>query len=240
LQKSFSIGFAAFIAKEWLDEYSRQLLADTDKSELRIHMDLVLQSKLSGKKSRHNTLSVLTRIFENPLIAKRDKDQLCKLLSQNKTPVNRQALYWAFCISQYPFFMTTVEHIGRLLNLQESFERNHIKSRLFETFGEKRRVEVGLGYILQSLVDWKIIGKEKTVYKKLDSNEIDSSYLRSFMVEAFMTSRSDDSIILESATESPALFPFRFSEISLNDIESNEFLDFNQHGMNQSVITLTS
>jgi hypothetical protein len=245
LNQNMLIGFSQRIRLEWLEEAAELVLSGKTERQIKEALEEMLLDKLSVESlaergNRSKAITILMKIWATPPISLRILNQeglklLCEL------PVNEHlTIHWGMCMAVYPFFGLVAETVGHLLSLQEQVSIAQIQRRLRELLGERETVERATSRVVRCFVDWGVLkdSTAKGFYQAVNRRSISNAQIISWLVEAKLLANGSKTSILASIVQSPALYPFSFTEFIPAQLEQNQRLELFTQGYNQNVVAL--
>lgn len=240
------IGFSQRIRLEWLQYTANLVLAGNDNIAVNGSLQELLKDKVSvgGKAVRGNkekAITILMKIWLNvpgELEAVRDDGlELLKSLPRD----DQIAVHWGMAMAVYPFWAAVAANAGRLLRLQGTTAAAHIQRRVREQYGERETVSRAARRIIRSFVDWGVLSgtQEKGLYSQGRIYSINNPRLISWLIEAFLYTRSNGSAAIKDLLDSASLFPFRLMHVPAEHLVAmSPRLDLLRHGLNDDLVML--
>lgn len=240
------IGLDRLVRLDWLEKTAYLTLSESEplavKSLLQDELSSAfLSPSTTARGSLDKTITILLKIWVNvpkDLIPLRN-DGL-DLISQlpGKSHV---AVHWGMAMAVYPFWGSVATHVGRLLTLQGMVSASQVQRRLKEKYGERETVSRRVRYVLRSFLDWGVL-KETSVkgtYRQDHILLLDNAKLTAWMIEASLCSESRGSSSINDLLDSPKVFPFSLTHISVGHLNSLSLrLDVMRHGLDEEIIML--
>jgi hypothetical protein len=237
------VGFNQLIKLDWLEQTAELALANDDAKQIQAALDNLLGNELSvgsgaERTSRSKTITVLLKIWvKAPLERSGFRNEALELFGQLPR-AEHLALHWGATIAAYPFFAQVAETVGKLGRLQENFSREQIRQRLYQQHGERATVDRALRRVLGSLVNWQVIQQVGNQYNLVPAHTITNSQVISWLLEAVLRASGSQSGLLQTLSQSAILFPFKFEQVKLSDLENNSRLETYRQGINQNTLSL--
>jgi len=240
------IGLDRLVRLVWLEKTASLALAGNEakavKTILQEDMKEVFQSNRTDVRgSLDKTITILMRVW---LSAPPELEELrlsgLELLKSTPKPYHF-VIHWGMVMAVYPFWAGVATQVGRLLRLQGSAVAAHVQRRLREQYGERDTVSRRTRYILRSYLDWSVLQESKTkgVYTASPSLTVDDARLISWLVEAFLQSRTNGTFPLKDLLDSPSLFPFRLQPLHADSLVSTSTrFDILRHGLDDDLVML--
>ena len=116
-----------------------------------------------------------------------------------------------------------------------------MQRRVREQYGERETVSRAARRILRSYVDWGVLAEtsRKGVYTYGLRLEVRNRDLISWLLEAVLCAKANDSAPIKDLLESPALFPFRLGKITGElAVRTNPRLEYMRLGLNDEMLML--
>lgn len=122
-------------------------------------------------------------------------------------------LHTGLAIATYPFFLSAMETLGRLLRLQGDVSLQEATRRICERWGNRERVIRSARHVIQSVRDWGLLdaGPRKGVYVAPKPRPQPSTELGIWLIRAIVLGARREVVPLDEILQSPALFPFDLS-----------------------------
>lgn len=230
------VGFDQKILLHQLDYTAKQSRRHS-KSDMYKMLDGILRDDITGEKSRKNVITILMKIWCNvpdDMVDVRDK-VLCEFNDFNKE--ERMFAHLCMTIIAYPFFKDVMHEFGRLFQLQDTVASASIGSRMKESYGDRRRVEVATSAVISSLRAWELIlPSNNRSYIENDKYTITNPLLHSLLFETILYVFDSKSMYVNMITSNPLYYPFEF-EIDLYELKEleNNFV-IHYQGMDNLVV----
>ena len=240
------IGVDRFIRLKWLECTSNLVLAGNDENAVKDELERVLTTAFpSSSPSKRGSLSkTVTILLKTWLRVHRDiyslRDTGLELL-QSVAKTDHYAIHWGMIMAAYPFWGAVAGQTGRLLRIQENVAASQIQRRLREQYGERETVSRTAQRVIQSFVDWGVLGqtKEKGIYNQGRTCSINDPRLVSWLIEASLHTRSNGSAAIKDLLDSTSLFPFRLMHVPAEHLVSmSPGLDLLRHGLDDDLVML--
>ncbi|OQA86697.1 MAG: hypothetical protein BWY28_02289 [bacterium ADurb.Bin236] len=240
------IGIDRIIRLSWLKKTAQYALAGSQVHESKVALQDEIKDSFQYdnqivRGSLDKTITILTKtwfIVPNHLIPLRN-DGL-KLIS-NLPAVYHTPVHWGMLMAVYPFWGATATQVGRLLKIQPSVTASQVQRRLREQYGERETVSRSAQRAMRSYVDWKVLSETETkgVYTSGDIINVDEPHLVSWLIEAFLHSKSNGSANIHGLIKNPSLFPFRIKPTSAGLLMSvSPRLECMRHGLDEDLVML--
>ncbi len=207
--KAPQIGFDRFIRLDWAEAALRVRSGAADISEL----DQILTGSHAGPEAKKKTRTVLNRLWLEP------REELSALADRG-VDIFRQvadpqvaALTWGMALAVYPFFAKVAEIVGRLTSLQGDCTTAEVHRRMAEIYGEREGTRRMTNMVLQSQVDWSLLGKSengKTLTRK-PTMALQSPETVQWMSEALLM-HVGRPLTLDGLSGQPTMFPFSLGD----------------------------
>jgi hypothetical protein len=222
------IGLDRLIRLKWLEYIASQVLVGNDDetiiSTLQAHLMNSFKSRNTNVRgSLNKTITILTKVWMRvPSELESFKITGLELL-RHYSKKNQLIIHWGMVIAVYPFWAAVAAQVGRLIRLQGSASTMQVQRRLRELYGERETVSRRVRYVLRSYVDWGVL-HETTIKGTYNAGlifSVDDNRLNSWLIEASLHARANGSASLKELLDSPSLFPFRFQNVSIEDIATS-------------------
>lgn len=239
------IGYNRTVRLRWLDETVDLFLVGQNATEIIETLRERLQDQLSigsnaERGSREKTITILLRTWVRVPSRVRDlRDDALELL-HNIPRSDRLSLHWGMTMAVYPFWRTVADVTGRLFRLQGTAEARQVQRRVRELLGEREAVSRSTRYVLRAFRDWGVIidSHEKGCYMPSAPSPIENPRLASWMVEATLLASETASGDFRVLVNSPALFPFQITRLSVESLTRSGRLTVVRHGMEEALVQL--
>jgi hypothetical protein len=243
-----AIGIKQVTRLEWYDFTLDMLLSGQPAKEIRIQLDDFISERLQsggfGERGAQTYTKAVTQIMKSWVSPAREllefRNNALEYARSNKTD-SRLTLHWAVTIAAYPFWHQVAHQVGRLLNLQEIVTQGQIRTRCFESMGERTTVERSARRVIRSFVVWGVLhdADEKGCYKKSKPITIVDHKLATILIEAILHATKEGRGAIESFINSPALFPFQLPSLTGDYIaQVNKRIEVNRYGLDDEMLTL--
>lgn len=243
-----AIGIKQVVRLEWYDYALDMLLSGQPSADIRTQLDAFISGRLQsggyGERGVQTYTKAVAQIMKSwvtpskDLVAFRDDALLYAKENENKY---RQALHWAVTIAAYPFWHRVAHQVGRLLNLQDVITQNQIRTRCFESMGERTTIERSSRRVIRSFVAWGVLldTDEKGCYKRAPSVKIADPKLAAILIEAALQADQSGKAELTSLLNSPAFFAFQLPVMASAMIaRNNNRIEANRYGLDDEHLKL--
>ena len=238
--EKYLVGFDRFIAIEWAD-FALELASQNDtESDQKISiLKEWLAIKVKGKDSIRKTANVLTRLWiDTDSEVTYLKTKALQLYPQ-VLKEDRIVLHWGMALVAFPLFRETVLQIGRILSLQESFQRIEVHRRVVERYSNQGTIPRSVDRIIQSLVNWEILSKAGRSYSSAKSKAV-AEKIQAWLVDALLLAQPEHRILVNDLFRTPELFPFDFQGNHRASIYSSELFTVERDGTNLEFVVPSS
>lgn len=241
--KKNNIGIKQIIRLKWLDYILFELKQGKTSDDIRKELDVILalwqnNDKMieKGNITKKILIANLAKIWidvthDQKLI----RDKLLKINTHNTI-----SLHWISISFSYPFWFDAASIIGRLLNLQSSFNHNQLLYRLKEKYGDRETVKRCTRYVLRSMLDWGCIteiDRRTGQYGRSDKIPVNNPAIISIFLDLVLTNFERDQILISEFYSQPSLFPFKLQLISATELAaSNDSLQLVRLSIHDEVI----
>jgi len=237
-----SVGFDRKIRLAWLEAVSGWTASGMPEAEIRTNLDLLLEGEVTGKEARKKTKTVLLRTWLLPSERLHElRDQGLSLLIRTNDS-ETLALHWGMVCANHPVVWETASVVGRLLRLQGEASLSQVRARVVDVYGERSTVVRASQRILRSFADWKVLEEMqgRGVYRASDIRRLEDPEIISWLIEASLLSRGQETRALPTLLRSPSLFPFDISLSGREFSNSNTRLALHRQGRNEALVSLQS
>lgn len=225
------IGFDRALTLDWLDVVAGLTIEKENLTQIRAELLNYLQKQVSGKYAIKNTGIVLTRIWSRiPPSQQALQQEALQLLPHVLAP-ERLWLHWGMTLVAYPFFRDVVSNMGYMLTVQEYATLAQIQRRMTELWGDRSTVKRATRRIIQSLLNWGVINKHKTIaatYLATSLQHTTNKPLVLWFLECVLRSYKEEGgsvgqLPLSKLIKSNATFPFELIDHSSTLQTSSRF-----------------
>lgn len=243
-----AIGIKQVVRLEWYDYALDMLIDGLSPKEIREHLDGYISERLQrggyGERGEQTYTKAVTQImkcwiYPEPGLTKLRNTALSYALKNKRE--KRIPLHWAMTIAAYPFWHRVAEQVGRLLNLQETVTQNQIRTRCFESMGERSTVERSSRRVIRSFVEWGVLSDAnvKGCYKKASPNIISDPQLFIIMIEAALHAMAEGKAALSILLNTPAFFAFKLPLMNGDFISQHSAqIDVGRYGLDDELLRL--
>jgi hypothetical protein len=194
------IGMDRYIDADWM-----ALCASVVRGEMTIDgVHARLADDIAGKQVQRKVIGILNRMwFPGDPSGRQLAKQAAALAT--KADGDRIAAFEAVAIGAYPYFRQVMEHVGRLVRLQESCSAGEVHRRMFELHGKRSTIDQATSYCFKTMISWGML--ERMPDKRLSSapRAAIGQEAREILDQAANRSRRSVSPLRLS---DPLLFPF--------------------------------
>lgn len=245
MSRANEVGFSQRIKLEWLEYTSGLMRRGYSSREISQSLQVLLLDQVSvggtgERTNRDKAVTILTKSWVNVpryLIPLRD-DGLGML---DRLPSKyHPAVHWGICLAAYPFWGKVAEVVGRFLRLQGIASASQIQRRLREQIGERETVSRAARRVLRSFIDWDVLQEttQSGVYQPTRPLVIKDGELLSWLLEAQLLARGQDSASVDELVHSPSLFPFVIDWSNRLDGTTSLRLEFGRQGLDEETVSL--
>ena len=148
-------------------------------------------------------------------------------------------LHTGLAIATYPFFLSAMETLGRLLRLQGDVSLQEATRRICERWGDRERVVRSARHVIQSVRDWGLLetGPRKGVYTAPKPRSQPSTELGIWLIRAMLLGGRREAAPVDEVLHSPALFPFDLS-VTPHQLRQSPRVKIYRHGLDAELIAL--
>lgn len=236
------IGFDRRLKLPWLDFTADLVGRGASPADVRQSLSQYLEGVLaeSGTRgARSKTITVLCRLWC-------DDGSLVDPLRHDAVQFHRELprkdsvwLHTGLAIATYPFFLSTLETLGRLLRLQQDVSLQEATRRVCEQWGDRERVARSARHVIQTVRDWGLLEStsKKGVYVSPEPRPLPQINLGIWLVRALLAGARRDIAPLAEVLGSPAIYPFQVSIIAPHHLRQSERIRLIRHGLDEELIS---
>jgi len=231
-----SIAYDRYIRLEWIAEALKVRVSGSNPDELEKYLDGV---KL-GKEARVKLKTKLKLLCLEPRVELQDFiDRGINSISNSSTSNSVLIFAWGSIIVNNVFFGRVSETIGRLSSIQGVCSSPEVYRRMGELYGERHNIRVAAQAVIQTLVDWKVITREKNESKLTPAEKVKISdpELILWLIEALVR-QAGRPLPIEMLNSTPIAFPFAFDNSLPYLVSNSKELVLQQGGANQQLVAL--
>jgi len=235
------IGFDRRLKLTWLDLTADLVAQGLSPAEIRRalaeHLEGVL-AESGTRGARSKTITVLCRLWCDDGSAVDPLRHDAIHMRQDLTRKDSVWLHTGLAIATYPFFLSTMETLGRLLRLQRDVSLQEATRRVCEHWGDRERVARSARHVLQTIRDWGLLKDtlRKGVYEAGPARLLPSSDLGIWLIRALLAGSRRSLLPLKELLHSPALFPFDFSSLDVHRLRRSKELRVHRHALDEELI----
>jgi hypothetical protein len=237
------IGFDRRLKLPWLDFTADLVAQGQPAAEIRQALSRHLEGVLaeSGTRgARSKTITVLCRLWCDDGSA---VDPLRHDAIRLRQDVPRKEAVWlhtGLAIATYPFFLSTMETLGRLLRLQQDVSLQEATRRVCEQWGDRERVARSARHVIQTVRDWGLLGTtpKKGVYAAPEPRPLPHIELGIWLLRTLLVGARRTMAPLAEITGSPAIYPFLLSPLTPHLLRQSEKIRLIRHGLDDDLIGL--
>ena len=240
--KKGEIGFDRRLKLPWVDLTADLVSQGLPPTEIRQNLSRHLEGVLaeSGDRgARSKTITVLCRMWcEDGSIVDPLRHEAIHL-RQEVQARDHVWLHTGLAIATYPFFLSAMETLGRLLRLQGDVSLQEATRRICERWGDRERVVRSARHVIQSVRDWCLLdaGPRKGVYVAPKPRPQPSTELAVWLIRAVLLGARREVAPLDDILHSPALFPFDLS-ITPHQLRQSAKVKMYRQGLEAELIGL--
>lgn len=207
--KTFLVGFDRFIALSWAEFALEMTVHTTDDKSVQIKkLKDYLSIFMKGKDATRKTANVLTRLWiETYPALTHSRDQAINLY-QESAQADHLVLHWGMSLAIFPLFRDVALQIGKLCQLQGSFSRQEIHTRLLEKYSNISTLPRSIDRIIQTMADWGTIANQSSGTYISPSIGIESPKLQNWLIALVVQATSGHRVVLNDIYRLPEIFPF--------------------------------
>ncbi len=236
------IGFDRRLKLPWLDFTADLVAQGRSAPEIRQalsqHLDGVLAER-GTRGARSKTITVLCRLWcdDGSIV-----DQLRHDAVQLHRELPRKDTVWlhtGLAIATYPFFLSTMETLGRLLRLQQDVSLAEATRRVCEQWGDRERVARSARHVIQTVRDWGLLEPtpKKGVYTASAPRSLPQVDLGIWLVRAVLVGGRRDVAPLAEVLGSPAVYPFVLTTLTPHRLRQAKHMHLVRHGLDEDLIS---
>lgn len=230
------VGFDRFIPLDWANYALILAMMNKPADELRSWLD----ERIEGKESARKTTNVLVNIWFKEYEQTKDLRARALDFVRAEPGSSRKIFHWGMCLANFPLFWNTANTIGRLIRIQEDFQKSEVKSRLAEQYHNQATINRGVRRILQSLLNWTVISKTKDGRLKNEEKIMvrDNEVLVWLYESALITSHIQP-INLIDFIHHPVFFPFQITNQGIDVLRNSDAFILHREGLENDVVRLS-
>lgn len=236
--EKYLVGFDRFVDLEWA-EYALELATQPllTKQDKVVELKKYLSKFMDGKDAIRKTANVLTRLWlDTDLVLSGLKDEAIRIhKSGNKS--DKVALHWGMSLAVFPLFKDTAVQVGRLCNIQGSFHRSEVQSRLLETYGNIGTVPRSVDRILQSMHNWQTLRKTDLREYTKENIRITDAEIERWLIEVTINSSTHRRILFNDLFRLSELFPYKLNGEIRSLISQSNYIYLERDGNNLEYLT---
>ncbi len=222
------VGLSRPIKMEWLNKTVELLKQGNSETEIRNALQDYLSYEIKDKTNLNKTKSILMKIWVkvSPDIIE-IRDYALSVIDNERS--NKNAIHWCMILLAYPVFVDVCSMIGKISNIQGSFNTAWIKEKLLEAWGERSTLLFSIDKILQTLKHMEAIENIKIgTYKTCVKQIFDSETIILFIMTILRINEKAYYEITE-ISNAPQMFPFEF-EVSHDLLHNSDYFSLNNFG----------
>lgn len=210
--KTFLVGFDRFIALPWA-EFALEMAVHSieDKPEQVKKLKEYLSVFMKGEDATRKTANVLTRLWIEtyPTLA-RQRNQAIDIYQETAQSAHL-VLHWGMSLAVFPLFRDVALQIGKLCQLQGSFSRQEIHTRLLEKYSNISTLPRSIDRIIQTLADWETISRQPDGTFTSQPVAIENRKLQHWLIALIIQATPGHRILLSDIYRLPEIFPFNLT-----------------------------
>lgn len=204
------VGFSRAVKREWLDEAALIATKELDIKKAEEELKQYLSFDISDKTILRKTKMILMRTWciDNNRNAEVRKTAI-EMWKANKA--DKLVIHWCLMLLAYPVFENVCRQIGNISKVQDDFQVNWLKNRLFEIMGEQTTLKYATEKIMQTLRQIEATehsGKGKYKIKEYDIADNGSKKLIVMTLLALGEKSAYDAFEISNAA---VMFPFKYN-----------------------------
>lgn len=234
------IGFDRKIKLNWIEYYAQICRHEEDLENLKEQMHEALVEECPRRASRIKNITVLQRIWSRVETEHQSLRRGALDILDEVEVSERLAIHWGMTLLAYPFFREIAACCGRLLKLQDTFNRQQIKEQITSAWGARPTLERAIPRVLESMVDWGALAEAEKggIYRTQPEIPGLSERLRLWLLRVCLEIEGG-CLSLERAASLPYLFPFCYN-LSLAEIQQKNCFLITRQRNNSIVIDITA
>lgn len=223
------VNFSRHIEIQWLDSVAVWVAEGKQKKELDELIDLMLKPSITCRVNRGKTRNLLTKLWSPNSNGVTESFAQFAIEAVLDSEYPDFLLHWGMLIAKNNFFSDVVRFIGRREKHSEVFTYAQVQKNIVELYGDTETVKRGLRSVLKTLVNFKIIERQRNRTYKAHRLEykVETKY-KSWLLQSLMYNQRYRSRSLADMLDDLVWFPFVFS-VSVNELETTWF-DLHQQG----------
>lgn len=237
------IGFDRRLKLPWLDFTADLVTQGRSAAEIRQTLSQHLEGVLaeSGTRgARSKTITVLCRLWCDDGSAVDPLRHDAIRLRQEYPRKDAVWLHTGLAIATYPFFLSTMETLGRLLRLQQDVSLQEATRRVCEQWGDRERVARSARHVIQSVRDWGLLDAtpKKGIYVAQDTRRLPNPDLGIWLLRTILVGARRNMAPLAEIIGSAALFPFRLSLLPPHLLRQSKQIRLIRHGLDEEMVSI--
>jgi hypothetical protein len=233
------VGLSRPIKIEWLNKtVELVMMGKTEeeiKNELNEYLSFEITSPTNLRKTREILLSIWVKTADEIQTIKKVALSIFENENENDNVI-KLSIHWCMILLAYPVFSDVCSLIGKLTDIQETFTTAWLKQKLFDIWGERSTLLHSIDKILQTLKYIGAIENTKKGEYKVISRNITDDNVKSLIILTIMAMKNKAYYEISELSDSPQLFPFKYS-ISHELLHNSDLFTLNNFG---GKIVLTS
>lgn len=229
----YLVGFDRFIDLEWsefaLDLASQPSMRKQDKV---IELKTYLSDFIDGNDAVRKTANVLTRLWLDTNMDSPELRENAIRIHKNGDKLEKVVLHWGMSLAVFPLFKDTAIQVGRLCDLQGSFQRNEIHARLLENYGNIGTLPRSVDRILQSMENWETLEKNNARAYEKTCIRIANPEIEQWLIEVAIFSSPHRRILFNDLFRLPELFPYKLNGEIRGVISKSKYVHLERDGNN--------
>lgn len=230
-----NIGFYRTVFRNWLDETASRRVQELDTKDLRAQLENILQSTLSGKNARRQTIDVLFGFWgKSAQVAPHLFDKACQLYQNAYTSDDFLWLHYGLGLIYYPIFRYVTATIGQMARLEETMTRKQIKERVIAEWGHLGAMDRSIERICASLTEWGLFpaAEKRGTYRPMrNALHTENIELQTWLLACALFAHPADSLLFNDLLRLPELFPFDLSALGADTLRTAPwFVLYNEVG----------
>jgi hypothetical protein len=204
------LGFDRKLKLEWLD--ATAALAGKSAGAAKAQLNTFLAKEISGKDARRKTNDALRRLWiicEDNVLTRNAR----KLFNGAERDA-RICLHYGMSLMAAPLFRDAVYLVGRLISLQGKVSVAQVRTRIYETWGERSTLDSAVSRIFGSLADWGILKPLGKGHYETITITVQDSEIASWLLAAAVSAHPSNQLPVEELPALSALFPFEINDTS--------------------------
>lgn len=210
------VAFSKTVKLEWLNEAAGYYIAGLSRREAGERLNDSIGRFISNGVNIKQTRIILLSTWYDTTPALRDA---AAAVFFEANAEERRALHWALLLNKYPLFYDLVEMLGHLYAYRDTVALAQIRAQIYEKWGERATIESSLSKNMATLRELGAIAVpgKSGVYQR-QTHAIRDPHVIGILFAAVLKAGSGKFLTWDALVNHPALFSFRFEDVSAADM----------------------